>query len=98
MTLWRLDALRDFGADSVQSVLEETAAAFEIKPRDFNVPLYVALSGSPVWTPLYGSMEKLGSDMVRVRLRRAIELLGGVSGKRLKKLEKDFADRFGTRD
>jgi len=98
MTLWRLDGLRAFTAEAVQAVLEETAAAFEIKPRDFNVPFYVALSGSPVWTPLYGSMEALGSDMVRVRLRRAIEVLGGVSGKRMKKLEKDYEDRFGPRE
>lgn len=95
---WRLDALREFTAGAIEVLLAETAAAYELKPRDFNLPLYVALSGGPVWTPLYQSMEVLGSDLVRTRLRRAVEALGGVSGKAQKRLEKEFAEKFGGRD
>jgi glutamyl-tRNA synthetase len=96
-TAWRLDGLRDFRADAIQILLRETAEAFGVKLRDFNAPFYAALSGSPVWTPLFASMEILGPDLVRARLRNALEALGGVSGKRLKKLEKDYAARFGPR-
>ena len=67
----------------------------EVKVRDLNLPLYLALSGAKVWTPLYGSMEVLGSDMVRMRLRAAMSVLGGVSSKRLKKLEKEYAALLG---
>jgi glutamyl-tRNA synthetase len=42
-------------------------------------------------------MEILGSDMVRMRLRRAIEALGGISSKKLKALEKDYARLFSPR-
>jgi glutamyl-tRNA synthetase len=36
-------------------------------------------------------MEVLGLDMVRMRLRRAIESLGGISSKKMKALEKEYA-------
>jgi len=97
MTAWKLDEQRDFSAGAIETLFRELAEAFETKPRDFNVPFYVALSGSRVWTPLYESMEVLGSDMVRMRLRRALGVLGGVSGKKMKKLEKEYAARFGRR-
>ena len=39
-------------------------------------------------------MELLGLDLVRMRLRRAIGVLGGLSAKRTKELERDFARTF----
>jgi glutamyl-tRNA synthetase len=36
------------------------------------------------------SMDLLGADMSRARLRHAIELLGGVGKKKLKKMEKSY--------
>ncbi len=95
MVVWELEKLREFTAERIEGCLKQIAERIEVKVRDLNLPLYVALSGTKVWTPLYGSMEVLGSDMVRMRLRRAIELLGGVSSKRLKKLEKEYAALFG---
>ena len=38
------------------------------------------------------SMAILGADLSRARLRFAIEFLGGVGKKRLKALEKSYAD------
>jgi glutamyl-tRNA synthetase len=37
-------------------------------------------------------MEVLGPDMSRARIRHAIEVLGGVGKKRLKKLEKQYQE------
>ena len=74
------------------------AERLEVKLKLFLGPFYVALSGSPVWTPLYGSMEVLGPDMVRVRLRRAIEALGGLSASQREALEKQYAAFWGSRD
>ena len=42
-------------------------------------------------------MEILGPDLVRMRLRRAIELLGGLSEKKLKAIEKVYETHFGSR-
>ena len=36
------------------------------------------------------SMEILGADMTRARLRHAVEVLGGVSKKETKRLDKEF--------
>ena len=37
-------------------------------------------------------MEIIGSDISRARIRHAIEVLGGVSKKQMKKLEKAYRD------
>ncbi|MBD3335791.1 MAG: glutamate--tRNA ligase [Candidatus Eisenbacteria bacterium] len=97
MSIWRLEAERDFSRDALERVFKEMAEAFELKLRDLTRPFYVALSGRKAWTPLYDSMEILGLDMVRVRLRRAVAALGGLSSKRLKALEQDYRKVFGDR-
>jgi glutamyl-tRNA synthetase len=96
MAIWRLERVRRFTGDGVEAALKEMAEAAGLSLRELNLPFYVALSGARVWTPLYDSMEILGSDMTRVRLRRAVDALGGLSEKRLKQLEADYARRFGA--
>jgi glutamyl-tRNA synthetase len=95
MTLWKLEGLADFTASRLEETLKELAGGLDLGLRDLTGALYVAVSGSRVWTPLYDSMEILGPDLVRARIRAAVLALGGASGKRLKKLEKDYAARFG---
>jgi len=94
MAGWRLEGIADFTAEPLQALFEEMAERFEVRLRVFNLPFYAALSGSKVWTPLYDSMEVLGSDMTRMRMRRAVDALGGLSAKKLKKLEKRYAELF----
>jgi glutamyl-tRNA synthetase len=98
LALWRLEAQRDFSADVLEQLFREIAEQLDLKLRDLTRPFYVAVTGAKASTPLFQSMEILGPDLVRVRLRRAIEALGGVSSKKLKQLEKDYAARFGPRD
>ena len=97
-SVWRLEEQEDFSAKTLDALFRNMAVTLELKLRDLLAPFFVALSGRRVWTPLFDSMEILGSDMVRIRLRRAIEALGGVSGKKLKKLEKEYSALFGRRD
>jgi glutamyl-tRNA synthetase len=97
ISLWRLEQARDFGSAALGSLFSELSGIFEVKLRDFCVPFYVALSGSPVWTPLFDSMEVLGPDLVRLRLRRAIAALGGRGGKKLAALEERYETLFGGR-
>jgi glutamyl-tRNA synthetase len=98
MTLWKLEALAEFTAARLEETLKALAEGLDLKLRDLTGALYVAVSGSRVWTPLYDSMEVLGPDLVRARIRAAVLALGGGSGKRLKKLEKEYAARFGGGD
>jgi len=95
MTLWRLEQQQDFSAAALDQLLRDTAERLELKLRQLLQPLFVVLSGRTAWTPLFDSMAILGPDLTRMRLRRGIQALGGLSGKQLKKLEKEYAERFG---
>ncbi len=97
ITLWRLETLREFTASALDAAIRELAEKLELKLRDLLAPLFVALSGRRVWTPIFDSMEILGSDLVRMRLRRAIAVLGGISSKRLKQVDKQYVALFGRR-
>ncbi|MCK4546104.1 MAG: glutamate--tRNA ligase [Candidatus Eisenbacteria sp.] len=94
MTIWKLEELQDFSKGFLEILFQELAEKFEVKLKQFTMPYYVALSGRKAWTPLFDSMEVLGSDMTRMRLRRAIDLLGGISGKKLRKLENEYSAMF----
>ncbi|MEX2468317.1 MAG: glutamate--tRNA ligase [Pseudohongiellaceae bacterium] len=89
-TLWRLESLPDFDREHVEATLQALAQALELKIRDFLFPLFVAMSGRPVSTSVIESISVLGLDITRARLRHALEVLGGVSNKQLKRLEKDY--------
>lgn len=95
IAIWQFERQRDFRSEAIEALFQELAETLELKMRVLLGPFYVALSGKTSSTPLYQSMEILGSDMVRMRLRRAIELLGGLSSKKLKVLEKRYENLFG---
>lgn len=88
--LWRLEAQRHWTRDALWSDLKALADALGLKVKDFLAPLFVAIAGSSASFSVVDSMELLGPDMSRARIRQAIEVLGGVSKKRMKQLEKDF--------
>lgn len=88
--LWDLEALRDWQRDAIQGLFSSLAARMDIKIRSLLAPIFVAISGKPVAPPLFDSIEILGPDMTRARLRHAIDVMGGVSNKQSKRLEKDY--------
>lgn len=96
MALWRMDRSAGWTAGALEAIFRGVGDAFGLKLRDLLRPFYVAVTGAEVGPPLFQSMEILGPDLVRIRLRRAIEALGGISGKRQKELEKEYERRFGT--
>ena len=74
-----VDRLADFDVPSIESGVRRIADVLGIKLRDLVRPYYVAVSGSPQSLPLFDSMELLGRDLVRERLRFALERLGGAT-------------------
>jgi glutamyl-tRNA synthetase len=88
--LWRMEAQRHWTRDNIWSDLKGIADALEVKVKDFLAPLFVAIAGSSASFSVVDSMEMLGPDMSRARIRHAIEVLGGVSKKASKRLEKDY--------
>jgi len=88
--LWKMEALQQWNRDNIWNELKATADALEIKVKDFLAPLFIAISGSTASFSVVDSMELLGPDMSRARLREAINILGGVSKKAMKRLEKEY--------
>jgi glutamyl-tRNA synthetase len=74
--MWELDALDGWDVTGIEAVVKAVAEVLGKKPRDVARPLYVAIAGSPTSIPLYDSMELLGRDLVRERLRNALDLAG----------------------
>jgi glutamyl-tRNA synthetase len=89
--LWRLEALRHWDRDTVWGALKALADDLGIKVKDFLASLFIAVSGSSASFSVVDAMGLLGPDMSRMRIRHAIAVLGGVSKKAGKRLEKDYA-------
>ena len=94
--LWRLEALRHWSRDTIWDDLKSLADSLEVKIKDLLAPLFVAIAGSSASFSVVDSMELLGPDMSRARLRHAIEVLGGVSKKAAKRLEKEYQQLTGA--
>ncbi|MGP4713945.1 MULTISPECIES: glutamate--tRNA ligase [unclassified Psychrobacter] len=92
LTLWQLEALPEWSEDNIYAIVKGMAAALDIKMRDFIAPFFIAIAGSSSSTPVMNSMWIIGADMTMTRLRHAIDVLGGLGKKKLKKLEKTAAD------
>ncbi len=90
VTVWKLEKLRTWNSETISALLSEVADIFELKLKALTGPLYGAICGSKVAPPLFTSMEVLGSDLCRTRIIAAMNVLGGLSGKKLKKLEKKY--------
>ncbi|MCH1553017.1 MAG: glutamate--tRNA ligase, partial [Luminiphilus sp.] len=89
--LWRLEAQQDWERGALFATLKALADAMELKPKTLFAPLFVAISGKTSAYSIPDSMAILGPDLTRARLRQAIEVLGGVSKKGAKRLEKEYA-------
>jgi len=86
----RLDTLRSWQADSLRVELEQLGEAIGFKIRDLLFPLFVAISGNAVSTPLFETLQILGPDLCRSRLREAQHALGGLSKKQAEELEREY--------
>jgi len=84
LAMWGFDALRSWEVGEIEAVLKGIATAVGAKLRDAARPFYIAITGSPTSVPLYDAIELLGRDIVRERLRHALEILGGATAAELK--------------
>jgi len=73
--LAELDALPAWNAFAIETAIKDIAERLGKKTRDVARPFYVAITGSRTSIPLYDSMELLGRDIVRERLRNALDVL-----------------------
>ena len=89
--LWRLEALDEWSRDAIWESLKVLADTQEIKIKDFLAPFFIAISGSRASFSVVDAMELLGAEMTKARIRYALEVLGGVSKKEAKRLEKEYS-------
>ena len=73
---WNLDDVAEWNVPNIEAALRSVATALGRKFRDIVRPLYVGITGNPASVPLYDSIELLGRDMTRERLRQALQLVG----------------------
>jgi glutamyl-tRNA synthetase len=98
IVLWRMEQLPDFRTEAIEEAFRVAAERSGIKLRELTKLFYAALTGDVVGPPLFQSMEIFGPDLVRMRLRRAIQSLGGISGKKQKGIEQLYELWFGARE
>ncbi len=92
LAIWSLETLPEWTEENIYATIKGLSAALDIKMRDFIAPFFIAIAGKSSSTPVMNSMWIIGADMTLIRLRHAVDVLGGLGKKKLKKLEKTAAD------
>jgi len=97
---WELEKISSWDRECLSSLFQQIAETEELKLKQILAPFFVAISGSTISLPLFDSLELLGPDLARTRIRIALEKLAtagtGLSKKGLKKLEKEYSQRYGN--
>ena len=84
LALQQFDSMIEWNKDGVDATLRRTAEVLEVKLKDLIRPIYLAITGSAQGVPLFDAITHLGRDIIRERLRHAMELLGPASAKEVK--------------
>jgi glutamyl-tRNA synthetase len=90
LILWKLETQRHWEKDNIFADIKAVAEFKELKFKDVNAPLFIAITGSAASVSVMDAMAILGPDMTRGRIRHAITVLGGLGKKKLKSLEKEY--------
>ena len=88
--LWGLDAEPTWSAEAIDAVLGRVAELLAVKRRVLLAPVFIAITGKSVSTPLYATMEIIGRDLSRARIQQAIDTLGPVGKKLAKRWDKEY--------
>ncbi len=89
--IWHLEESNQWTAPGVQKASHDVAEICGVNHKKVVMPLlFAALMGKNQGPPLFDSAEILGKDIARVRFLRAIEFLGGISGKKTQDLKQGW--------
>ncbi len=81
LALQLFDGLIEWNKEGVDSCLRQVASALDIKFKDMIRAYYIAVTGAAQGVPLFEAVTHLGRDILRERLRHAMELLGPATKK-----------------
>jgi len=90
--LWKLESLTSFDRDAIEATCMSLSQTLDMKIRDFLFPVFVAVTGKGVSVSVIDAMSILGLDITRARMRHALTVLGGISKKEAKNLEREFRE------
>jgi glutamyl-tRNA synthetase len=89
--IWTMDHIEDWTGKGLETASHESAEAFGVHYKKVIIPiLFASIMGKLQGPPLFESATLLGKDRVRVRLMSAMELLGGISNKKMDQLKKSW--------
>ncbi|MCP5161889.1 MAG: glutamate--tRNA ligase [Hahellaceae bacterium] len=92
-SLWNLESQRQWTKEIIFSELKALSKIMGIKIGDFMAPIFVAMAGTSNSWSVVDSMEMIGPDMTRARLRHAVlTVLEGFSKKETKRVEKEYQE------
>ena len=98
---WELEKLAPWNREQICNLFQNLAEKEDKKLKEILPLFFQVISGESVSLPLFDSIEILGPDLSRLRLRKALEFLTsegfGLSKKGLKSLEKDYRQKYGER-
>jgi glutamyl-tRNA synthetase len=81
LALQQFDGLIEWNKEGVEATLRRTAEVLDTKLKDVIRPMYLAITGAAQGVPLFDAIVHLGRDIIRERLRHAMELLGSATKK-----------------
>jgi len=87
LALVQFDAMIVWNKDGVDGALRATAEALNVKLKDMIRAFYLCVTGDAQGVPLFDAITVLGRDIIRERLRHALELLGPPTKKEAKSWE-----------
>lgn len=91
--IWHMEELEDWGKAGFEKASHRVAEVFNVHHKKVVMPiLFMAITGKTQGPPLYDSVDILGLDRTRARLLQAIELLGGISNKKMGLLVKGWRE------
>jgi len=89
--LWSLDESEDWSSSSIEKISHEIADAFNVNHKKIIMPLlFACIMGKTQGPPLFASFDILGKERARARLLKGLEILGGISNKKMSKLKKGW--------
>jgi glutamyl-tRNA synthetase len=92
--IWSLDEQEDWSGAGLEKASHQVAEVFGVHHKKVVIqPLFAAIMGKLQGPPLFDSVSLLGKDRTRVRLMQAIEMLGGLSNKKMDALKKGWERR-----
>jgi glutamyl-tRNA synthetase len=81
LALQQFDGLIEWNKEGVEATLRRTAEVLGTKLKEVIRPMYPAITGAAQGVPLFDAIVHLGRDIIRERLRHAMELLGPATKK-----------------